>query len=110
MNATATVSRCFTTQSQYYDWYFLSAVPYNEGTHVKYFIKGRDVYEEYYGNFIRCSEIFDPTHKPVMHAKMIDWLRTTDRCPGAGRARNRTGSCLDGNWPGGAGRRNVPTP
>ena len=36
------------------------------------------MYEEYYGYFIRCSEIFDPRHKSVMHDKMIDWLRTTD--------------------------------
>ncbi len=78
MNATATVSRCFIVHSLYYDRYFLSAIPYNEGTHVKYFTKGRDVYEEYYGYFIRCSEIFDPKHKSVMHAKMINWLRTAD--------------------------------
>ena len=32
------------------------------------------------------------------------------RCPGAGRARNRTGSSLDGDGQGGAGRRNVPNP
>ncbi len=51
------------------------AIPYNEGTHLKYFTKGRDVYEEYYGYFIRCSDIFDLRHKPIMHAKMIDWLR-----------------------------------
>ena len=78
MNAMATVSRCFTTHSQDYDRYFLSAIPYNEGTHVKYFTKGREVYDEYYGYFIRCSDIFDERHKPIMQAKMIDWLRTAD--------------------------------
>jgi hypothetical protein len=56
----------------------LSAIPYNEGTHVKYFTKGREVYDEYYGYFIRCSDIFDERHKPIMQAKMIDWLRTAD--------------------------------
>ena len=57
---------------------FFSAIPHNEGTHVKYFTKGREVYEEYYGYFIKCSDIFDILHKPIMHAKMIDWLRTED--------------------------------
>ncbi len=56
----------------------LSAIPYNEGTHVKYFTKGREVYDEYYGYFIRCSDIFYQRHKPIMHARMIDWLRATD--------------------------------
>ncbi len=46
------MSRCFTAHSRYYDQYFLSAILYNEGTHVKYFTKGKDVYKEYYGYFI----------------------------------------------------------
>ncbi len=56
----------------------LSDILYNEGAQVKYFSKGREVYEENYGYFIRCSGIFDPRHTPIMHSKMIDWLRITD--------------------------------
>ncbi len=56
----------------------MSAIPYNKGTLDKYFTKGREVYDEYYGYFIRCSAIFDERHKPIMQAKMIDWLRTLD--------------------------------
>jgi hypothetical protein len=78
MNATDTVCCCFTIHWQDYDRYFLSAILYSEGMHFKYFTKGRDVYEEYYGYFIQCSEILDPRHKPVMHAKMIYWLSKTD--------------------------------
>ncbi len=33
----------------FYKVLYPAAIPYNEGTHLKYFTKGREVYEEYYG-------------------------------------------------------------
>ena len=38
-----------------------TAIPFNQGTHLKYFEKGKEVYNEYYGLLLRCSSIFDPT-------------------------------------------------
>ncbi len=83
MNATATVSQIFTTHLQYSDWYFVSHsvrghALARHGRALAVITKGREVYDEYYGYFIRCSDIFDPRHKPIIHAKMIDWLRATD--------------------------------
>ena len=57
---------------------FALAIPYNTGSHLKYFTKGRETYEEYYGYMIRCSSIWDIRHKPIMWAKMVHFLRTAD--------------------------------
>jgi hypothetical protein len=55
-----------------------TAIPYNTGSHLKYFIKGREVYDEYYGYMLRCSSIWDLRHKPIMWAKMVHFPRTAD--------------------------------
>jgi hypothetical protein len=55
-----------------------AAIPYNTSFHLRYFTKSREVYEEYYGYMIRCSSIWDTRHKPIMWAKMVDFLRTAD--------------------------------
>ena len=57
---------------------FALAIPYNTGLHLKYFTKGRETYEVYYGYMIRCSSIWDIRHKPIMWAKMVHFLRTAD--------------------------------
>ncbi len=31
-----------------------AAIPYNTGTHLKYFTKGKEVYDEYYPLVLRC--------------------------------------------------------
>ncbi len=47
----------------------------------------------------------------IFSGNILHFSENLRRCPGAGRAaRNRTGSGLDGDGPGGAGRRNVPNP
>jgi hypothetical protein len=60
------------------DLLYPAAIPYNEGTHLKYFTKGREVYEEYYDYMLRASAIFDPRHKPIMWDKMDTILRLQD--------------------------------
>ena len=55
-----------------------AAIPYIEGTHLKYFTEGREVYDEYYGLMVRCSAIFDLRHEEVMWDKMDAFLRTKD--------------------------------
>jgi hypothetical protein len=57
---------------------FCSAIPFNQGSHLKYFTKGKAVYDEYYGLLLRCSSIFNVYHKPIMYQKMIEYLRTND--------------------------------
>jgi hypothetical protein len=59
-----------------------AAIPYNTGTHLKYFTKGREVYDEYYPLVLRCSSIWDLRHKPFMWEKVVHFLRTrdSDRC------------------------------
>ncbi len=56
----------------------VAAIPYNSETHVKYFARGKDVYDQYYGYLIRISVQHVPSFKPVMMAKMVNWLRTND--------------------------------
>ena len=58
----------------------MAAIPYNSGTHVKYFARpgGKEVYDHYYGYLIRISAQHVPSFKPVIIAKMVDWLRTND--------------------------------
>jgi len=56
----------------------VAAIPFNQGTHLKYFTKGKEVYDVYYGHMLRCSAIFDPAHKEMMYEKMIHFLRTED--------------------------------
>jgi hypothetical protein len=52
--------------------------------HLKYFTKGKELYEEYYPLVLRCSSIWDLLHKPIMcHVgKIFHFLRTRDsnRC------------------------------
>jgi hypothetical protein len=55
-----------------------AAIPYNTGSHLKYFTKGREVYDEYYGYMLRCSSIWDIRHKEIMWEKMVHFLRTAD--------------------------------
>jgi hypothetical protein len=45
---------------------------------LKFFTKGREVYEEYYGFMLRGSAIFDLRHKPIMWDKMDTFLRVRD--------------------------------
>ena len=56
----------------------MTAIPFNTGTHVKYFSKSNEVYEQYYGYLIRISAQHVPKFKPVMMAKMVEWLRQND--------------------------------
>ncbi len=58
--------------------YYVPAITYNQGTYLKYFAKGREVYDEYYGLLLCCSSIFDPSHKDIIFGKMEEWLRTND--------------------------------
>jgi hypothetical protein len=58
--------------------FVVAAIPYNSGTHVKYFAGGKEVYDQYYGHLICISAKHVPAFKPVMMAKMLDWLRTND--------------------------------
>ena len=55
--------------------FYVQVIPYSQGTHLKYFAKGRDVYDEYYGLLLRCSSKFDPSHKEIMYEKMEEWVR-----------------------------------
>ena len=59
-----------------------AAIPYNTGSHRKYFTKDKEVYDIYYGYMIRCSSLWDIRHKPIMWAKMVEFLRKadSDRC------------------------------
>jgi hypothetical protein len=36
----------------------VAAIPYNSGTHVKYFARGKEVYDQYYGYLIRIYDLF----------------------------------------------------
>ena len=40
------------------------------------------MYDVYYGYMIRCSSLWDVRHKPIMWAKMVEFLRKadSDRC------------------------------
>ncbi len=54
------------------------AISYNSGTHLNYFARGKEVYSQYYGYLIRIPAQHVPAFNPVMMAKMVDWLRTSD--------------------------------
>ena len=41
-------------------------------SHLKYVEKGKEVYNEYYGLLLRCSSIFDPSHKEIMFSSMVE--------------------------------------
>jgi hypothetical protein len=57
---------------------FATAIPFNTGTHIKYFVKGKEVFDEYYCYLIRISAQHVPEYKPIIIAKMVDWLRVND--------------------------------
>ncbi len=52
----------------------MAAIPCNSGTHVK----ARRFTTNIYGYLIRISAQHVCAFKPVMMAKMVDWLRTND--------------------------------
>ena len=55
-----------------------AAIPYNSGTHVKYFATGRAVYDKYYGVLIRISAQHVNAFNLITMDKMIKWLRVND--------------------------------
>ena len=51
--------------------FFIAAIPCDSGTHVKYFAKGKKVYDEYYGLLIRISAQHVGAFKVIMMEKMV---------------------------------------
>ncbi len=59
----------------------VAAIPYNSGTHVKYFARGKEVYDQYYGYLIRIS------------AQHVDW--GTNPGPGTAEASEPAAESAD---------------
>ncbi len=58
----------------------LAAIPYNSGTHIKYFAKGKEVYGGHYGYLIHISAQHVGAFNIIMMENLEKWHRGAKSC------------------------------